>query len=618
MFTLLILLEIPAARALIIFQSEEFFLDDAAGIILDYDNEGPGADVDIIANQGSDPDGTIRYNSTTNQWELSNNGGGFIAIATAPLDLRAVQARQTGTIAVAGAFTDVTFDATDLENDITAVEHDDTNTDRILINADGIYQISYDLSVTLSSTVLASSTANARVRLNDTTVLSGSTSTVSIPLNVGDLEQEMSQSFTLSLTNGDFLSLQLMSADNAPTVNAGAIFTVTKMEGVKGDPGDANSTNDTTFTLDADNAGAGTNVSIIANQGTNADGIIRYNTTLNVWEFSNDGVTFQEIGSGGGGGGSTNAASLDGLDSTQFLRSDTTNSFSSGTLTFDAGTTLDLDAATVFLDEISSNNLILDSDNTGGDVTLQFGGNLAETLVWNATTTAFDLSDDLNITGGLSVSSSVDFNQQQAIALVLENGTVFPLTPVVGQKYFRTDLSQEFVYTGSSWVSGSSAGGSGTVVYIPEFADSVISTDGTNNDGILYGDRDIVNFKNHYQWTSTKTTLQDIDIVMSIRLPDGFTGFQATPIQVEYMTSTATLADADLDITVLDTANAAVSTIGASDLNNVAWTTADITFGGTPTFTAGENITINFKLQTRKAGTDQSVFLGNVFIHYLQ
>ena len=50
--------------------------------ILDADNAGSGVDVNIIANQGSDNDGTIRYNSTTNRWELSNDGGTFDAIST--------------------------------------------------------------------------------------------------------------------------------------------------------------------------------------------------------------------------------------------------------------------------------------------------------------------------------------------------------------------------------------------------------------------------------------------------------------------------------------------------------------------------------------------------------
>jgi fibronectin-binding autotransporter adhesin len=49
---------------------------------LDADNTGAGADVDIVANQGSDYDGTLRYNATSNKWEISNDGGAFTAIST--------------------------------------------------------------------------------------------------------------------------------------------------------------------------------------------------------------------------------------------------------------------------------------------------------------------------------------------------------------------------------------------------------------------------------------------------------------------------------------------------------------------------------------------------------
>ena len=49
--------------------------------------------------------------------------------------------------------------------------------------------------------------------------------------------------------------------------------------------------NGTTFTLDADNAGAGATVEIVANQGSDADGVLRYNTTLNEWEFTDNGGT---------------------------------------------------------------------------------------------------------------------------------------------------------------------------------------------------------------------------------------------------------------------------------------------------------------------------------------
>ena len=53
---------------------------DNAIITFDNDNAGAGANIDIVANQGSGADGTIRYNATTKTWQISNDGGAFADI----------------------------------------------------------------------------------------------------------------------------------------------------------------------------------------------------------------------------------------------------------------------------------------------------------------------------------------------------------------------------------------------------------------------------------------------------------------------------------------------------------------------------------------------------------
>lgn len=45
----------------------------------------------------------------------------------------------------------------------------------------------------------------------------------------------------------------------------------------------------------------------------------------------------------------------------------------------------------------SSNTYILDADDTGGDITLQFGATLAETIKWNSINVSFEFSDNLDI-----------------------------------------------------------------------------------------------------------------------------------------------------------------------------------------------------------------------------
>jgi len=58
--------------------------------------------------------------------------------------------------------------------------------------------------------------------------------------------------------------------------------------------------NGVSLILDADNATAAANVSIIANQGASLDGVLRYNATSTKWETSSDGgTTFTDLASSG-------------------------------------------------------------------------------------------------------------------------------------------------------------------------------------------------------------------------------------------------------------------------------------------------------------------------------
>lgn len=84
-------------------------------------------------------------------------------------------------------------------------------------------------------------------------------------------------------------------------------------------------------------------VATITNPGTAcaAIGEVIIETSTQRMYVCSDDVTNAWVNVSAGG----DATTLDGLDSTQFLRSDTSDNYTSGTLTFDSGTTLDLSAA---------------------------------------------------------------------------------------------------------------------------------------------------------------------------------------------------------------------------------------------------------------------------------
>lgn len=106
------------------------------------------------------------------------------------------------------------------------------------------------------------------------------------------------------------------------------------------------------FTIDSHNEGAGNNIDIIANQGTDPDGILRYKAGSDEWRMSNDGgLNFEVI------------ANIKGTPKETYT---------------------------------------LDTDDTGGDIKLKFGTALSETLKWDSANTRFNFSDDLRIEGNLA------------------------------------------------------------------------------------------------------------------------------------------------------------------------------------------------------------------------
>lgn len=56
-------------------------VDTGKIITLDATNTGAANDVSIVAEQGTNPNGALKYNAATGKWEISNNGGLFSAIA---------------------------------------------------------------------------------------------------------------------------------------------------------------------------------------------------------------------------------------------------------------------------------------------------------------------------------------------------------------------------------------------------------------------------------------------------------------------------------------------------------------------------------------------------------
>lgn len=73
---------VEPASALILFQDDNFHKILSHTLIIDEDNNETDNDIYLVANQGVSDDGIIRYNSLSNLWEISNDGGTYAPIAS--------------------------------------------------------------------------------------------------------------------------------------------------------------------------------------------------------------------------------------------------------------------------------------------------------------------------------------------------------------------------------------------------------------------------------------------------------------------------------------------------------------------------------------------------------
>jgi len=151
-------------------------------------------------------------------------------------ELSAVQIRRTTDITVETSYANVTFGTTDFENNSDVLEHSSVNTDRILVKASGDYKIVYSLN---PQSATATVTTNARVRINDTTVIPGSESSIR---TYQDEIHELTGDFVVSLAAGSYLSLQVSrGTESTVTALSDTLMYVIKLDGVKGDKGDTGS-----------------------------------------------------------------------------------------------------------------------------------------------------------------------------------------------------------------------------------------------------------------------------------------------------------------------------------------------------------------------------------------
>ncbi|MDQ4122847.1 MAG: hypothetical protein M3209_15530 [Acidobacteriota bacterium] len=237
---------------------------------LDADNTGAGANVSIVAEQGSEPNGEIRYNATTNQWELSNNGGAFTPIGGAVNTFQTTNAggtnlvpdSQTDTLTLTSSGTNITITgdaATDtatigISESVLAGDGLAANGDALAVNTGSGIQVSSD-AVSLGNLTSNWNQASAFDILlgnasSELSILESAGGTFFGTLDVGDLTANQTYTFSgasgtvwtsgndgaSSALDADLLdglnSSQFVRSDQAATINGAVANFTTSTTGV--------------------------------------------------------------------------------------------------------------------------------------------------------------------------------------------------------------------------------------------------------------------------------------------------------------------------------------------------------------------------------------------------
>ena len=215
--------------------------------------------------------------------QLDQSSGGTLA---------AVQARRTTnfTMASLNTYYDVPFDLTDVETDASALEHDNTNTDRIVAKQNGVYKITYQVNANDTGTTHQ---LDSRVRLNDTTVVPGS------ELTAVEYQNEYvptTSSFLVSMNANDYLTLQVQRT-TANTVVGDTTMTAVKLDGIEGAQGPAYVPVMGQFydSIGSQDVNVSTPVAIQFNQETREDAGITHDTVTNNSRVYLDDADWYEV-----------------------------------------------------------------------------------------------------------------------------------------------------------------------------------------------------------------------------------------------------------------------------------------------------------------------------------
>jgi hypothetical protein len=185
----------------------------------------------------------VAFNAATGEYEPTTPTGA---------DQAQVFVRRSTVFTLGTAFADIPFDQTQIENDPSVVEHNNTNTDDIDLKDGGTYLVGYHATVLGPPVHPTNLQIQTRVRANDTGAeVEGSLATASVFFDVsvegGNHDDTLSAIFPYDATAADKLTLQgkflrIDTGTEIPDIEIGLTMFVIRTSGPKGDKGDKGDT----------------------------------------------------------------------------------------------------------------------------------------------------------------------------------------------------------------------------------------------------------------------------------------------------------------------------------------------------------------------------------------
>jgi len=164
---------------------------------------------------------TVNGSGVLLQGEAAEGGDGGVDTA--------VQVIRSTDFSPTKSFSNITFDTTSVETNPSALEHNDSSTERIDIHVSGLYEIQF---TTRLRTDGAGDIYSSRVLVNNTTVVSGTE--YSERNSNASADATFSFSCITHLNVEDFITLQMQASNALGEVGSGMTLSVIKLDGVPG------------------------------------------------------------------------------------------------------------------------------------------------------------------------------------------------------------------------------------------------------------------------------------------------------------------------------------------------------------------------------------------------